>query len=128
MRNGADFAVYVNTAQEFDGSDSGARPDEAVSWGKIRAEATPVKARLPLRTGSMIPHICVIVRYQRFDSAKSAQRDYDASGLEGSSVFVAWAIHCKCTADVFMRLHVMILQMCGLRCVRGMSVFGIRHV
>ena len=43
MRNGADFAVFVNTAQEFDGSDSGARPDEAVSWGKIRAEANPVK-------------------------------------------------------------------------------------
>ncbi|GFH07557.1 deoxyhypusine synthase, partial [Haematococcus lacustris] len=29
--------------QEFDGSDSGARPDEAVSWGKIRLEAKPVK-------------------------------------------------------------------------------------
>mmetsp|Transcript_4237 Transcript_4237/g.17027 ORF Transcript_4237/g.17027 Transcript_4237/m.17027 type:complete len:361 (-) Transcript_4237:57-1139(-) len=43
MRNGADFSVCVSTAQEFDGSDSGARPDEAVSWGKIRAEATPVK-------------------------------------------------------------------------------------
>ncbi|XP_045457447.1 probable deoxyhypusine synthase [Melitaea cinxia] len=43
MRNGADFAVYVNTASEFDGSDAGARPDEAVSWGKIRANATPVK-------------------------------------------------------------------------------------
>lgn len=43
MRNGADFAVYVNTGQEFDGSDSGARPDEAVSWGKIRIGATPVK-------------------------------------------------------------------------------------
>jgi deoxyhypusine synthase len=43
MRNGADFAVYLNTAQEFDGSDSGARPDEAVSWGKIKADATPVK-------------------------------------------------------------------------------------
>ena len=43
MRNGADFAVYLNTAQEFDGSDSGARPDEAVSWGKIRPEAKPVK-------------------------------------------------------------------------------------
>lgn len=43
MRNGADFAVYVNTAQEFDGSDSGARPDEAVSWGKIRMDAKPVK-------------------------------------------------------------------------------------
>ncbi|KAL6773897.1 DHS1 [Auxenochlorella protothecoides x Auxenochlorella symbiontica] len=43
MRNGADFAVFLNTAQEFDGSDSGARPDEAVSWGKIRADAMPVK-------------------------------------------------------------------------------------
>lgn len=43
MRNGADFAVYINTAQEFDGSDSGAKPDEAVSWGKIRVDAKPVK-------------------------------------------------------------------------------------
>ncbi|GLJ38255.1 hypothetical protein SUGI_0778770 [Cryptomeria japonica] len=43
MRNGADYAVFINTAQEFDGSDSGARPDEAVSWGKIRGSATPVK-------------------------------------------------------------------------------------
>jgi deoxyhypusine synthase len=42
-RNGADFSVYVNTAQEFDGSDSGARPDEAISWGKISLEAMPVK-------------------------------------------------------------------------------------
>lgn len=24
MRNGSDYAVYVNTAQEFDGSDAGA--------------------------------------------------------------------------------------------------------
>ncbi|XP_065217353.1 probable deoxyhypusine synthase isoform X2 [Planococcus citri] len=43
MRNGADFAVYVNTAAEYDGSDSGARPEEAISWGKIRKEASPVK-------------------------------------------------------------------------------------
>jgi len=43
MRNGADSAVYINTAQEFDGSDAGARPDEAVSWGKIKAEADSVK-------------------------------------------------------------------------------------
>ncbi|GBP29166.1 Probable deoxyhypusine synthase [Eumeta japonica] len=43
MRNGADFSVFVNTASEFDGSDAGARPDEAVSWGKIRTNATPVK-------------------------------------------------------------------------------------
>ena len=31
MRNGADFSVYINTAQEFDGSDAGARPEEAIS-------------------------------------------------------------------------------------------------
>merc|ERR1711990_1116560 len=43
MRNGADFSVFINVAQEFDGSDAGARPDEAISWGKIRANATPVK-------------------------------------------------------------------------------------
>nr|GAT54097.1 predicted protein [Mycena chlorophos] len=43
MRNGADYSVFINTGQEFDGSDSGARPDEAVSWGKIRAGAEAVK-------------------------------------------------------------------------------------
>jgi deoxyhypusine synthase len=43
MRNGADFSVYINTGQEFDGSDCGASPDEAVSWGKIKLDAKPVK-------------------------------------------------------------------------------------
>lgn len=43
MRNGANYSVYVNTGQEFDGSDSGASPDEAVSWGKIRVDCKPVK-------------------------------------------------------------------------------------
>ncbi|ODN87755.1 deoxyhypusine synthase [Cryptococcus wingfieldii CBS 7118] len=43
FRNGADYAVYINTGQEYDGSDSGARPDEAVSWGKIKAGAESVK-------------------------------------------------------------------------------------
>ncbi|KAG8623361.1 hypothetical protein KVT40_008337 [Elsinoe batatas] len=43
MRNGAESAVYINTANEFDGSDAGARPDEAVSWGKIKADGVTVK-------------------------------------------------------------------------------------
>lgn len=43
QRNGADYAVYINTGNEFDGSDSGARPEEAKSWGKIRKEANAVK-------------------------------------------------------------------------------------
>lgn len=43
MRNGADYSVYINTGFGEDGSDAGASPDEAVSWGKIRLEARPVK-------------------------------------------------------------------------------------
>ncbi len=43
LRNGADYAVYINTQQEYDGSDSGALPDEAVSWGKITKNAESVK-------------------------------------------------------------------------------------
>lgn len=35
--------MFLNTASEYDGSDSGARPDEAISWGKIKKDATPVK-------------------------------------------------------------------------------------
>ncbi|KAI4128461.1 MAG: hypothetical protein LQ338_002734 [Usnochroma carphineum] len=43
MRNGAESAVYINTAQEFDGSDAGASPDEAVSWGKIKVGGDSIK-------------------------------------------------------------------------------------
>lgn len=43
MRNGAEWAVFINTASEFDGSDAGARPDEAVSWGKIKMDGESVK-------------------------------------------------------------------------------------
>lgn len=43
MNHGADYSVYIITGSEFDGSDSGASPDEAISWGKIRSSAKPVK-------------------------------------------------------------------------------------
>src|SRR4030042_943503 len=43
LRNGTDYSVYINTAQEFDGSDSGALPEEAISWGKILPNAEYVK-------------------------------------------------------------------------------------
>lgn len=43
MRNGTNFSVFVNTGQPFDGSDSGAKPEEAFSWAKIRPNAEPVK-------------------------------------------------------------------------------------
>ena len=42
VREGLDYAVYFSTAQEFDGSLSGARTREAKSWGKIKEEAKAV--------------------------------------------------------------------------------------
>jgi deoxyhypusine synthase len=39
FRNGLDYAVYLTTADEFDGSLSGARIREAVSWGKVKERA-----------------------------------------------------------------------------------------
>ena len=41
-REGLDSAVQITTAPEHDGSLSGARLREAISWGKIRAEAPQV--------------------------------------------------------------------------------------
>lgn len=42
-RDGADYAVYINNAQEFDGSDAGALPEEAISWGKLKTDVKAVK-------------------------------------------------------------------------------------
>ncbi len=39
LRNGLDYAVYLSTGTEYDGSLSGARPREAVSWNKLKDEA-----------------------------------------------------------------------------------------
>ena len=42
FKDGLDYAVYVSTAVEWDGSLSGARPREAVSWGKISEKADKI--------------------------------------------------------------------------------------
>lgn len=42
FKDGLDYAVYVSTADEWDGSLSGARPREAISWGKISKKAKRV--------------------------------------------------------------------------------------
>ncbi|MDI6806328.1 MAG: deoxyhypusine synthase [Candidatus Aenigmarchaeota archaeon] len=39
FKGGLDYAVYITTAKEYDGSLSGARTHEAISWGKIKEEA-----------------------------------------------------------------------------------------
>ncbi|MEM4618424.1 MAG: deoxyhypusine synthase, partial [Ignisphaera sp.] len=36
FREGLDYVVYISTAIEWDGSLSGARPKEAITWGKLK--------------------------------------------------------------------------------------------
>ncbi len=42
FKGGLDYAVYITTAVEWDGSLSGARTREAISWGKIKKDADHV--------------------------------------------------------------------------------------
>ncbi len=63
FKDGLDYAVYVSTAVEWDGSLSGARPREAVSWGKIseKADKTIVEGDasliLPIMVGALIERL-----------------------------------------------------------------------
>lgn len=43
FNNGLDYCVIINTAHEFDGSDTGASLNEAYSWGKVKYGKTCVK-------------------------------------------------------------------------------------
>jgi deoxyhypusine synthase len=42
FRDGLDYVIYITTAQEYDGSLSGAKINEAISWGKVKEDATHV--------------------------------------------------------------------------------------
>jgi len=42
FRGGLDYAIYITTAVEWDGSLSGARTREAISWGKIKPRANHI--------------------------------------------------------------------------------------
>jgi deoxyhypusine synthase len=42
FRDGLDYAVYITTANEWDGSLSGAEVKEAISWNKVKREAKQV--------------------------------------------------------------------------------------
>ena len=63
MRNGADFAIYLSISEEYDGSDGGASPEEAISWGKIKATAKHVKVHadasltLPIIVSRCVGHL-----------------------------------------------------------------------
>jgi deoxyhypusine synthase len=42
FKGGLDYAVYITTASQYDGSLSGARLREAISWGKVKEKAKQV--------------------------------------------------------------------------------------
>ncbi|MEM0254348.1 MAG: deoxyhypusine synthase [Candidatus Bathyarchaeia archaeon] len=63
FKNGLDYAVYITTAAEYDGSLSGARPREAISWGKINEKAKTITIEadatvvLPLMIAALIDRL-----------------------------------------------------------------------
>lgn len=63
FRDGLDYAVYITTAEEYDGSLSGARLREAVSWGKIKEKAKYVTIEgdatvlLPLMVSALVERL-----------------------------------------------------------------------
>ncbi len=67
-RNGADYGVFINTGVMYDGSDSGATPSEAISWGKIKigGEYTKVYCEASL----VFPVIVAQTFVKNFEEAK----------------------------------------------------------
>jgi len=64
FRGGLDYAVYMTTAPEYDGSLSGAQVREAVSWGKVKETADHVTVEgdatitLPMTVASLVERMC----------------------------------------------------------------------
>ncbi len=63
FKDGLDYVVYITTAVEWDGSLSGARPREAVSWGKINEKAKRIMIEgdatiiMPIMTSSLLTRL-----------------------------------------------------------------------
>ncbi len=63
FRDGLDYAVYITTAPEWDGSLSGARMREGISWGKVKEKARQVTIEgdasvlLPLMISALLQRI-----------------------------------------------------------------------
>jgi deoxyhypusine synthase len=63
FKDGLNYAIYISTAVEWDGSLSGARPREAVSWGKINEKADRIMIEgdasllLPIMVSSLLARV-----------------------------------------------------------------------
>ncbi len=69
MRNGSNYTVIINTGMEYDASDSGAKPTEALSWGKIRLDGEYSKI------SGEVSLIFPMLFYQSFYDFKKRQDD-----------------------------------------------------
>jgi deoxyhypusine synthase len=68
FRGGLDWACYITTASEFDGSLSGARIQEAVSWGKVKEKARQASVYAEVTT--VLPFIVSYALARRKAQAK----------------------------------------------------------
>ncbi len=66
FRGGLDYACYVTTADEYDGSLSGAQVREAVSWGKVKEKASQVTVN-----GEVTTILPFLVSYLRAKKART---------------------------------------------------------
>ncbi|MDE1870750.1 MAG: deoxyhypusine synthase [Candidatus Micrarchaeota archaeon] len=70
LREGADYTIYVNTAYEQDGSNAGANPEEAKSWGKAALDGNNIKV---WGDASIIFPILVAAGFKLAEKAKPAK-------------------------------------------------------
>ena len=63
-REGLDYAVYITTAQEFDGSLSGALVREAISWGKVTQNAKQTTIHAEITTVLPFLYSALLARLQ----------------------------------------------------------------
>jgi len=65
FKGGLDYAVYITTATQYDGSLSGARVKEAVSWGKVKEKARYVTVD---GDATIILPVILAALYEKFKS------------------------------------------------------------
>lgn len=76
---GVDYAVYLNTGLEMEGSNAGAPVDEAVSWGKVKPQAEAVKVEAE---ASLIMPLIIAAAFKLYQPARAEQERAVADGDE----------------------------------------------
>ncbi|HLC65173.1 MAG TPA: deoxyhypusine synthase [Candidatus Nanoarchaeia archaeon] len=67
FRDGFDYSIYITTATEFDGSDSGGNQEEAITWAKIKPDAKRVKV---VADASLLFPLLVAAVREKIDTGK----------------------------------------------------------